>query len=66
LIEEFAMTHDANKTTQPKKKSGADKLVIAIMILGFATLVTYQIFFCPTCYGITERFMPATEKTDVK
>jgi len=58
------MTLDANKTTQPKKKSGADKLVIAIMILGFATLVTYQI--CPTCYGITERFMPATEKTDVK
>jgi hypothetical protein len=41
LIEELAMTHDVNKTTSPKKKSGADKLVIAIMILGFAALVIY-------------------------
>jgi hypothetical protein len=60
------MTHDVNKTTSPKKKSGVDKLVIAIMILGFASLGIYQVFFCPTCYGITERFLPATEKTDVK
>jgi len=66
LIEELAMTHDVNKTTSPKKKSGGNKLVIAIMILGFAGLGICQVFFCPTCYGITERFLPAAGKTDVK
>ncbi len=40
-------------TVQPEKKSGmstVDKLVWGAVILGFAAIVIYQVFFCPTCY----------------
>jgi hypothetical protein len=61
--------NDVNEANSPTKKSGArrfDKYVIGIVILGFAALVIYQAFFCPTCYGISERVRPAAEKTDLK
>jgi hypothetical protein len=63
------MMNDANEGNAPTKKSGGigfDKLVIGIVILCVAAGVIYQVFFCSTCYGITERFRPATEKTDLK
>jgi hypothetical protein len=37
----------------PEKKTGmssTDKIVWGTLILGFAAVVLYQIFFCPTCY----------------
>ena len=48
------MTNDVNERNLPTKKSGAigfDKVVIGFLILGFAALVIYQLFFCATCYG---------------
>jgi hypothetical protein len=49
------MTNDVkHESVAPMKKTGAsgfDKFVIGIIILGFAALVIYQVFFCPTCYG---------------
>ena len=68
LIEELTVTHDVNEANLPTKKGaiGLDKLAIAIVILAFAALGIYQAFFCPTCYGISERTMPATEKSDVR
>ncbi len=48
------MTNHVTETNLSTKKSGVigfDKIVIGILILGFATLVIYQLFFCATCYG---------------
>ncbi len=48
------MTNDVHQSNLPTKKSGAfgsDKLVIGILIFGFASLVIYQLFYCASCYG---------------
>ena len=48
------MTNHVTENHSLTKKSGAiglDKIVIGMLLLGFAALVIYQLFFCPTCYG---------------
>ncbi len=48
------MTNDVHQSNLPTKKSsafGPDKLVIGILIFGFASLVIYQLFYCASCYG---------------
>jgi hypothetical protein len=50
----LAMTNHVTENNALTKKSNAvgfDKIVIGILILGFAALVIYQLFFCATCYG---------------
>jgi hypothetical protein len=50
----LAMTNDVHHSDLPTRKSGGigfDKLVIGILISGFASLVFYQLFYCATCYG---------------
>ena len=69
LIEELTVTHDVNEANLPTKKTGAigfEKFVIGIVVLAFAALGIYQGFFCPTCYGISERTLPSIEKSDVR
>jgi hypothetical protein len=66
------VTNDVNEGNSATKISGTrgfEKVVIVIIIIGFAAGLIYQVFFCSTCYGITQRFVPvvpATEKTELK
>jgi hypothetical protein len=68
-IARFVVTHDVNEGNSPANKTGAggfEKFVIGIVILGIVAGLIYQVFFCSTCYGLTQRFVPTTEKTDPK
>ena len=48
------MTIQVNESNVAPKKTGAigfDTVIIGSLILGFAALVIYQLFFCATCFG---------------
>jgi hypothetical protein len=65
----FAMANDGNGANAPAKKSGAkgfDKIVIGIVVLGVAAALTYQVFFCSTCYGITQKYAPPAVRTNTQ
>jgi hypothetical protein len=59
------MTNDVNKGNTPPKENegGSGKYVIGLLILCAAAFLSYQVFFCPTCYGITEKYAPDAAKT---
>jgi hypothetical protein len=58
------VTDDVNETNATEKKSGGyEKYVIALVVILLAAGAAYQAFFCSTCYGITQKFVPAEQRT---
>ena len=50
------MTTDVEKKRDSAKKSGPsgmEKVMIGIVVLGFAALIIYQVYFCATCWGVS-------------
>src|SRR5262245_56797856 len=41
----------SKSTPQIKKSGGSEKYVLGALMLGFVSLLVYQFFFYPTCYG---------------
>ena len=59
------MTNEVNQdNTQPEQSgSGSGKYLIGLFVICAAAFISYQVFFCSTCYGITEKYNPNAAKT---
>lgn len=58
------MTNDGNKdNTAPKEsEGGSGKYVIGLLVVCAAAFISYQVYFCSTCYGITQKYAPDATK----
>ena len=58
------MSGDVNEQNKAEQKSGGfEKYLIALVIVCLAAGIAYQMFFCSTCYGLTQKYVPAAART---
>jgi hypothetical protein len=54
---------DGTNKDKEQSGSGSSKYLIGLFVLCAAAFLSYQVFFCSTCYGITEKYNPNATKT---